>query len=184
MIRLICSLLCLVSAGSITVAEDASQPAGEKANASKLATATLPGTRNVHVAGDVMLSGQPSKEALEELSRRGFKTVISLRHEAEERFDEASLCEQLGMKFIRLPISSPNDMDRKLIQTACTILRSAKPEAGVLLHCASANRVGAVWLAHRVSEDRLVVDDARDEAATVGLKTKQLEDKALEYLAE
>ena len=156
--------------------------AGRKDQNARLAASVLPGTRNVHVAGNVMLAGQPSEDALAELSKRGFKTVVSLRHPAEERFDEASLCEQLGMKFVRLQISAPRDLDRALIQRACTILRSAEPDAGVLLHCASANRVGAIWLAHRVQEGRMAIQQARDEAAQVGLKTKELEEKALEYL--
>lgn len=72
----------------------------------------LPGTRNVHVAGDVILAGQPSEDALVELAKR----------------------------------------------------------------------VGALWLAHRVKQGRMAVPQARAEAAQVGLRTEQLEEKSLEYL--
>jgi protein tyrosine phosphatase (PTP) superfamily phosphohydrolase (DUF442 family) len=55
--------------------------------------------------------------------------------------------------------------------------------APVLLHCASANRVGAIWLAHRVLDDGLAYGDALVEAETVGLKSPAFRDKAKEYIA-
>ena len=131
---------------------------------------------------DGVLIGQPNEDALVELSKRGCKTVVSLRGVGEERYDEASICEKLGMQFVRFPIGNPGDINEELVSGVCEILSSAKPGAGVLLHCASADRVGAVWLAHRVKEGRMAVPQARAEAAKVGLKTKELEEKSLEYL--
>jgi protein tyrosine phosphatase (PTP) superfamily phosphohydrolase (DUF442 family) len=174
----------------VTIPEDAVkvvpqggwERAGQRDQNAVLSPSVLPGTRNVHVAGDVVLAGQPSEDALVELSKRGCKTVVSLRMVGEERYDEASICERLGMKFVRLPIGNPGDINEELVSSVCEILCSAKPGAGVLLHCASANRVGAVWLAHRVKQGRMAVSHARAEAAQVGLKTKELEEKSLEYL--
>ena len=176
---LICSIaLFALGHASVCCVEDA---AATKAAVAKLKPASLPGTRNVHVAGNVVLAGQPRPQALSELSRSGVKTVISLRREGEERFDEAAVCQQLGMKFIRLPISNPDDLNKDLLNNACKILKSANDDSGVVLHCASANRVGAVWLAHRIKEDGLTVQQAREEAKRVGLKTRELEAKAPEY---
>lgn len=149
-----------------------------------LTRSKLTGTNNVHVAGNVILAGQPSEAALAELSKRGFKTIVSLRGVGEERYDEAAVCEKLGMKFVRLPIQNPNDVSPKLLRDVARILALAKPGAGVMLHCASANRVGAVWLAFRVKQGRMPIQQARKEAAEVGLKTPQLEQKALEFLGQ
>lgn len=41
----------------------------------------------------------------------------------------------------------------------------------LLLHCHSANRVGAIWLAHRVLDDGLMLAAAEREATLVGLNT-------------
>ncbi len=167
--------------GLASASVGADEPAAGKKKI-KLKPIELPKTYNAHSAGDVVLAGQPSQEALAELSKRNVRTVISLRDEQEETWDEESHCESLGMKFLRFPINNPDDVSAVLIDQIRLLLEAARPEAGVLLHCASANRVGAVWLAHRVKDGGLTVDQARQEAAKVGLKTKVLEKKAIEYL--
>lgn len=172
----------VVSGSAETASADAAASIKGASDHAALKKGSLPGTRNVHLAGNIVLAGQPSRETLAELADRGVKTVISLRQPAEERFDEASLCEQLGMKFVRLPIGNPDDLNQELIGNACTLLKSASDDSGVVLHCASANRVGAIWLVHRVKEHGFTVEQARDEAKRVGLKTPELESKAVEYL--
>jgi len=54
--------------------------------------------------------------------------------------------------------------------------------APILLHCSSANRVGAIWLAHRVLDDGLPYGDALVEAETVGLKSSAFRDRAKAYI--
>ena len=88
------------------------------------------------------------------------------------------------MKCIRLKIRSPDDIDAKLIERACELLGSASEDSGVLLHCASANRVGAIWLAYRVRIESFPLVLARKEAVAVGLKTKVLEKQAIKVLEE
>ena len=147
-------------------------------------SAELPGTRNVHVAGPIYLAGQPSEAALAELAERGVKTIITLRHPDEERWDEKKVCEKLGLKFHRFQISGPTDINAKLIDDIRKLLVAAKKDSGVLLHCASANRVGAIWLAHRVKDAGLTMPEALAEAKEVGLKSKVLEDQAVKYLED
>ena len=55
---------------------------------------TLPETNNVTVAGNIVMAGQPSKEAFKELAKRNIKTVITLRHPEEEDFDLVTLCDE------------------------------------------------------------------------------------------
>lgn len=52
----------------------------------------------------------------------------------------------------------------------------------ILMHCASANRVGAVWLPYRVLDGGLSWDDAVAEAKVVGLRSAELEAKARDYV--
>ena len=55
-------------------------------------------------------------------------------------------------------------------------------ERPALVHCGSANRVGAVYLPWRVLDGGLSVEDALAEAKVVGLKTPMYETKALDYI--
>ncbi len=50
------------------------------------------------------------------------------------------------------------------------------------MHCRSANRVGAIRLAHRALDHGLSYDQALDEAKTVGLKLPAFVEKAKDYL--
>ena len=52
----------------------------------------------------------------------------------------------------------------------------------MLLHCASSNRVGAVWLAYRALDGGLSIEEAKAEAKIVGLKSPALEAKAIDYV--
>jgi hypothetical protein len=53
----------------------------------------------------------------------------------------------------------------------------------VYIHCAAANRVGAVWLIKRVLVDGWDIERATAEAKRVGLRSPQLEQFALDYIA-
>jgi uncharacterized protein (TIGR01244 family) len=89
-------------------------------------------------------AGQPTPEGLRSLKAQGFKTVINLRTEAEPGVkEEAAAVQQQGLKYVWVPITAAT-----LNQERVDEVRRAldDPEAGpILLHCASANRVGAVW---------------------------------------
>ncbi|MEO1529294.1 MAG: hypothetical protein AAFX06_28065 [Planctomycetota bacterium] len=175
--RLTVALFVVVATSFVGRAEEKStEPKTE------LKSAKLTDTRNVHVAGSIYLAGQPSKAALKELKERGVTTIVSLRHPDEERWDQKQACEELGLKFHRYQISSPNDINKKLVDAVRKHLVAAKKGSGVLLHCASANRVGAVWLAHRVKDAGLTVPEAMAEAKEVGLVAKVLEEQAIKYL--
>ena len=50
------------------------------------------------------------------------------------------------------------------------------------MHCASANRTGAVWLAHRIVDGGLEFEAALAEARQVGLRTPAYEDRVREYV--
>ena len=52
------------------------------------------------------------------------------------------------------------------------------------IHCASANRVGAMWFIKRVKEDGWDTDRAMAEAETIGLRSERLKEFAVGYVAE
>ena len=137
--------------------------------------------QNVHALGNIYLAGQPSPEDLLVLQAEGIKTIISLRHTTEVPWDEAGAVERGGMKFVHVPFSAAKQLKPEIFDKVLKILRDKK-RSPVVLHCASANRVGAIWYAYRVLDGKLSPDAAMKEAQTVGLRTPAYLDRAQEYV--
>ncbi len=91
----------------------------------------------------VTTAGQPSAAALAGIAGQGYKTVIDLRPDSEDRgFDEKKTVETLGMSYVSLPVAGGADVTYANATALDKLLRDApKP---VLVHCASSNRVGAL----------------------------------------
>lgn len=91
-------------------------------------------------------AGQPSPATLARLKDLGFKTVINLRAAGEPGYvDEARALAAQGIRYVHLPIT-PATFSAADVAAVRAVLDD--PASGpVLLHCASANRVGAVWAA-------------------------------------
>jgi uncharacterized protein (TIGR01244 family) len=135
----------------------------------------------VHQAGDVLLAGQPQPDDLALACGQGVKTVVSLRHASELDWDEATYVAWLGMQYHHIPFGSPGSLTDEVFNTAREVLNDTS-RGPMILHCASANRVGAVWLVHRVVDDGLSYDDALEEAKTVGLRSQEYQQRAESYL--
>ena len=108
---------------------------------------------------DLMSAGQPSAQQLRDAAANGVTTVIDLRRADEDRgYDEAALAEQLGLRYVHLPIAGPSDITEA---NARTLDRLLKQDGGkTLLHCASANRAGALLSVIEARVNGAAVDDA------------------------
>ena len=148
-----------------------------------LTKSELGATRNVHSFGKTMLCGQPSAAEFADAKKRGIKTVITLREKSEIDWDEAAVLEQLGLNFYQLGFRAPDSLSPAIIEKTVTIMGDPK-RTPVMLHCASANRVGALWLAHRVLNDKISIETARKEAKIVGLRTPAYEERVLSYIRQ
>lgn len=138
-------------------------------------------TYNVHRLGKIYLSGQPSAEDFAIAKKEGIKTVINLRTPVEMRFDEKGVLKGLGIEYHSFPFGAPNTLKDEIFEKSLKVLGNKKKQP-VLLHCASANRVGAIWLVHRVLTDEVPYDKALQEAKEVGLKSPPNEAKAKLYI--
>lgn len=148
----------------------------------QLELAALGGIAKLHTLGDVWLASQPSAADLERAKESGVRTVVNLRPAGEQGdFDEESFVTGLGMTYVNLPISGAPDLSDDLLARARELLEQARRP--LLVHCASANRVGAVWIPWRVLDGGLELEDAVAEAKVIGLKTPELEAKARDYVA-
>ena len=145
---------------------------------------TLPGATNVtRVDATVACGGATTAEAYPELKKLGFKSVINLRRESEPGADIPGVkaaAASAGMNFIHIPVDGANPST----DAAETFLKAVTDRANqpVYIHCASANRVGAMWLIKRVKLDGWDVDRATKEAEAIGLRAANLKQFALDYI--
>ena len=133
------------------------------------------------VDATVACAGTTPTQALPELKKSGFTSVINFRtaQEAGANIEEAkATAARVGLKCIHLPFQTPT------AEVAEAFLRAvANPEnQPVYIHCASANRVGAMWFIKRVKLDNWNVDRAMKEAEAIGLRAPNLKTFALEYV--
>lgn len=136
----------------------------------------------LHTLGGVFLASQPKPEDFEQAKKGGVKTVINLRHHEEVTdFNEQQVVEGLGLNYLNLPWNGPEELNDEVFDRARELLKTA--ERPILLHCSSANRVGAVWLPHRVLDGGISIDEAVAEAKVVGLTSPDFEAKARDYIA-
>lgn len=135
----------------------------------------------LHTYNGVFLASQPNPSDFEQAKKGGVKTVINLRHHSEiSDFDEAKVISDLGLAYHNVPWNGPDELTDERFDEVRKLLREA--ERPILLHCSSANRVGAMWLAYRAVDDGIPVDEALAEAKIVGIKSPAYEAKARDYI--
>lgn len=147
---------------------------------------TLPGATNVtRIDATVACAGATSAEAFPELKRRGFASVVNLRREDEPGADipgAKAAAASAGLAYIHIPV----DGSRPSAESANAFLEAVTSRANqpVFIHCASANRVGAMWLIKRVVIDGWEMDRAVAEAEAIGLTSPALKQFAIDYAAK
>ena len=141
------------------------------------------GLTPVHMVGSMYLAGQPTAEDLRVLHSQGIQRVINLRLPEElTSFDEAAEVRALGMRYFEVAFKGPAMLTDEVFDEVREILRDGAGE-GTLLHCGTANRVGAVWVAYRVLDEGQPLEEAMGEAKGVGLRSPGYEQRAREYIA-
>ncbi len=141
-----------------------------------------PGVRNyTRVDATVACAGATPPEAMADLTRLGFASIINFRT-AEERGATVeagqAAARDAGLKYFHLPFRTPT---AALIETFLTTVADPANQP-VYIHCGSANRVGAMWLIKRVKLDGWDVERATAEAEAIGLLSASLKDFALNYV--
>jgi len=129
---------------------------------------------------NVLIGGQPDEAALRAAAAAGIRVVVNLRTDEEPSdFDEAALVNELGMRYVHLPISGPADLTSENVRTFGEILDEIGDQPA-LLHCASGNRVGALYALHAGNELGMDAEAAIELGKAHGLT--RLEDAVRERL--
>lgn len=145
-----------------------------------------PGVTNfTRVDATVACGGATEVATLDALKKDGFKTVINLRVATEPGAnitENQARAQALGLNYVHIPFSGGSP-DPKVIDTFLATIADTTNQP-VFIHCASAQRVGTVWLAKRVLQDNYSIEKATQEAHAIGLSNPGLEKFALQYIAD
>ena len=130
----------------------------------------------------IACGGSTKPEAIGEIGKMGFKSVINLRLASEEGAqveEEGAAVKAAGMNYVHLPFDLQTP-DSKLIDNfIAAVTRPANTPAYV--HCAAGGRAAALWMVKRVLADKWDEKRALDEANLLGLNDR-LRPFALNYI--
>lgn len=129
----------------------------------------------------VITAGQPSASQLEQLAQGGVEIVADLRAASEDRgFDEPAAAARLGLEYHSIPIVGASIGAREF--AAVRSLLRARGTRPILVHCKSANRVGAALIPWLVLDQHRSRDEALAIARQVGLRSDDMARAAIAYL--
>lgn len=98
----------------------------------------------------LLVGGQPDSAQLDAMHAAGIRSIINLRGLSEmeqltlEGFDEAKQAEYLGLPYLHIPISGADDLDAEAARQMAAWLENEE-NLPAFVHCASSNRVGALF---------------------------------------
>jgi uncharacterized protein (TIGR01244 family) len=129
----------------------------------------------------VACAGATGPEAMPEIRKMGFVSVINLRVATEQGAEiekgEAA-AKAAGLRYFHVPFDGkPNPQAAAQFLDAITT-KGAEP---AFIHCAGGNRAATMWLIKRLAVDKWDVDRAVKEAAALGQTNLDARKWAIEY---
>lgn len=143
----------------------------------------VPGVTNfTRLETTVACAGAVKVEAVPEIKKMGFASIINLRQASEPGADidaEAAAAKAAGIRFYHIPFNGqapePAVADRFL---EAITTKGSEP---AFIHCAGGNRAAAMWLVKRLAVDHWDADRANAEATALGLTSPALKQFAFDY---
>jgi uncharacterized protein (TIGR01244 family) len=143
----------------------------------------VPGVTNfTRLETTVACAGAVKVEAVPEIKKMGFASIINLRQASEPGADidaEAAAAKVAGIRFYHIPFNGqapePAVADRFL---EAITTKGSEP---AFIHCAGGNRAAAMWLVKRLAVDHWDADRATAEATALGLTSPALKQFAFDY---
>ena len=114
------------------------------------------------------VGAQPSIEQIKQLKELGVKRIINLRPDKEMTFNEEKIVKEQGIEYFNISISGAQDINFENSEKVMALLNSTT--SGVYLHCASANRVGAL-LALNATKKGASLEEAMSIGKASGLSS-------------
>ena len=131
----------------------------------------------------VACSGAVKPEALPNIKKMGFVSVINLREPTEPGaniVEEGEAAKAAGLKYYSIPFNanSPDAAAADKFLDAIT-MQGAEP---AFIHCAGGGRAATMWFIKRVAVDHWDVDRAAQEATDLGMNSPKLKQFAVDYV--
>ncbi len=157
----------------------AARPAGGQ----QVTKQTVPGVTNfARLETTVACGGATTPEAVPELKKMGFASIINLRQPDERGANidaEAAAAKEAGIRFFNIPFNGQSP-DPKVADTFISTITTPGNEPAYI-HCAAGNRAAAMWMVKRLVVDRWDSDRAFTEATALGLTSPALKQFAVDY---
>lgn len=152
-------------------------------SAQQVTKPTVPGAMNfAKLETTVACGGATTPEAVPELKKMGYASIINLRLPTEAGANvegEAAAAKAAGINFFSIPFSGqkpdPSVAD-KFLEAITT-----KGNEPAYIHCAAGNRAGAMWMIKRLVVDKWDTEKAFTEATALGLVSPNLKQFAIDY---
>ena len=157
--------------------------AGISIHAQQVTKLTIAGSTNVsRLETTIACAGATGPEAMPEIKKMGFVTVINLRQATEAGADipaAEAAAKAAGLRYVHIPFNAAAP-DPTVVDRFIAAVKSPENQPA-FVHCGSANRAAALWMIKRLVVDRWDVDKASTEAAALGLTSAPLKQFALDY---
>ena len=140
------------------------------------------GVRNfARLETTVACAGATGPEALPEIKKMGFVSVINLRLASEagaEVEKEEAAAKAAGLNYFHVPFAGKPDPKAAAAFLDTITSKGAEP---AFIHCGGGNRAATMWLIKRIAVDKWDADRAAKEAAELGQTNEDLRKWAIEY---
>jgi len=169
----------LIGAALIGMAWMAATPV----RAQEVTTETVDGVTNFHrLETTVACAGATKIEAIPEIKKMGFASIINLRQDSEPGADveaEASAAKAADIRYFHIPFNgaAPDPAAADKFLDAIT----AKGSEPAFIHCAGGGRAATMWFIKRMVVDHWDVDRASKEATALGMTNPALKQFAIDY---
>jgi len=121
----------------------------------------------------IACGGATKPEAIREIAKMGFKSVINLRLASEQGAqveEEGEAVKAAGMRYVHLPFDAQNP-DAHLIDNFIAAV-TAPANQPAYVHCAAGGRAASLWMVKRVLADGWDEQRALTEANALGLNDR------------
>jgi uncharacterized protein (TIGR01244 family) len=154
-----------------------------QAAAQQVTKQTVPGVTNfAKLETTIACGGATTPEAVPEIKKLGYASIVNMRLASEPGANvegEAAAAKAAGINFIHLPFNG-SAPDPAVADQFLKVI--AAPENNpAYIHCASGNRVSAMWMIKRMVVDHWDADKAYTEANALGLTSPALKQLAIDY---
>jgi uncharacterized protein (TIGR01244 family) len=157
--------------------------AARPARAQQVTKESIPGAINVtRLETTVACGGATKPEAVPEIKKLGFASIINLRQPTEPGADieaEAAAANAAGIRFYNIPLNGQAPDPAVADKFLDTI--TAPGNAPAYIHCAAGNRAAAMWMVKRLVVDHWDADRAAQEAQALGMTSATLKQFAIDY---